>query len=99
MPAAARVGDITSHGTSLSPGLGSPNVRIGGQPAWRALADFHACPQVDPPAKAHLGGIVLQGSSKVRINALPAAREGDTIVETGSVNSISLGFFKVQIGG
>ncbi len=36
MPA-ARVGDLTSHAPPLSPGPGSPNVFIGGQPAWRAL--------------------------------------------------------------
>jgi uncharacterized Zn-binding protein involved in type VI secretion len=99
MPAAARLGDNTSHGTPLGPGPGSANVRIGGQAAWRAIADFHACPQVDPPAKAHVGGTVLQGSSKVRINGMPAAREGDPIAETGTMNSVAVGLSAVQIGG
>jgi uncharacterized Zn-binding protein involved in type VI secretion len=50
MPPAARVGDQTSHGTPLGPGPGSVNVLIGGMPAWRATADFHACPLVNLPA-------------------------------------------------
>ncbi|MHC5109029.1 MAG: PAAR domain-containing protein [Planctomycetota bacterium] len=36
MPAAARIGDPTSHGPALAPGPGSSDVLIGGQPAWRA---------------------------------------------------------------
>ena len=36
-PPAARVGDMTSHGTPLSPGPGSLNVLIGSRPAWRGL--------------------------------------------------------------
>lgn len=98
MPAAARAGDLTAHGTPLSPGLGSPNVWIGGQAAWRATVDVHACPQQDGP-KPHVGGVVARGSSKVFINRLPAARQGDLIPEAGPTNSISVGYAKVQIGG
>jgi uncharacterized Zn-binding protein involved in type VI secretion len=36
MPA-ARLLDLTAHGSSLIPGLGSSNVLIGGLPAWRGL--------------------------------------------------------------
>src|SRR5215475_9411927 len=43
---AARVTDLTSHGSPLAPGVGSTNVLIGSMPAWRALMDFHACPIV-----------------------------------------------------
>ena len=32
MPPAARVGDLTGHGTPLAPGPGSPNVFVGGKP-------------------------------------------------------------------
>ncbi len=39
MPDAARMSDITSHGTPLTPGPGSPDVLIGNLPAWRALPD------------------------------------------------------------
>ncbi len=34
---AARLGDMTAHGSPLSPGTGSPNVLIGKRPAWRGL--------------------------------------------------------------
>lgn len=37
MPDAARVGDMTSHGPPLNPGIGSLDVLIGYMPAWRAL--------------------------------------------------------------
>jgi uncharacterized Zn-binding protein involved in type VI secretion len=97
MAAAARAGDLTSHGTPLSPGLGSPSVSIGGQPAWRASVDVHSCPLSDGP-KPHVGGVVVKGSGKVSINGMPAARQGDSIVESGQMNSISTGFSKVQIG-
>src|SRR5215470_3508318 len=98
MPPAARAGDLTSHGSPLAPGIGSPTVQIGGQPAWRATADMSTCPLSDGP-KPHVGGVVLKGSTKVFINNLPAARQGDMIVEAGPSNSIAAGFLKVQIAG
>ena len=96
MPSAARVGDMTSHGTPLSPGPGSVNVLIGGMPAWRAGSDFHACPLVIPPP--HVGGVVGMGSATVFINGLPAARQGDMVVEAGPPNTIAMGEPTVQIG-
>jgi uncharacterized Zn-binding protein involved in type VI secretion len=97
MPAAARVGDQTSHGTPLT-GAGSTNVFIEGKPAWRAITDVHMCPLVDG-VKPHVGGAVLKGSTKVFINKFSAARQGDSIVEAGPPNSITLGSTKVNIGG
>lgn len=38
MPAAARLTDITVHGSPLLPGTGSPDVLIGFLPAWRAMS-------------------------------------------------------------
>ena len=35
---AARMNDMTAHGSVLAPGPGSTNVRIGGQPAWRGMS-------------------------------------------------------------
>jgi len=95
IPLAARVGDPTGHGTPLAPGPGSPNVLIGGKPAWRATADFHSCPAADP--KPHVGGVILVGSATVLINNLPAARLGDTITET-TPNVVVAGCPTVQIG-
>ncbi len=97
MPPAARIGDATAHGTPLSPGPGSINVLIGGMPSWRAAADFHACPLVTVLVP-HVGGVVAMGSATVLINNLPAARQGDMIVETGPPNSIVMGCPTVMIG-
>ena len=97
MPPAARVGDATSHGTPLSPGPGSADVLIAGMPAWRATADFHACPLVSGVVP-HVGGVVAMGSTTVLINNLPAARQGDMIVEAGPPNSIVMGCPTVMIG-
>lgn len=95
---AARAGDITAHGSPLNPLLGSPNVWIGGQRAWRAFSDVHACPLVDG-VKPHVGGMVVKGSAIVFINGFPAARQGDVIAEAGPPNTITGGFPKVLIGG
>lgn len=95
---AARIGDLTSHGTPLGPpGTGSANVFIGGKPARRATADFHTCPLVTGVVP-HVGGVVALGSTKVFINKLPAARQGDSIVEGGPPNTIALGEVTVLIG-
>ncbi len=99
MPPAARVGDGTSHGTPLGPGPGSPDVLIGGMPAWRANADFHNCPLLNPGGSPHVGGTVGTGSTTVFINSLPAVRQGDSIVEAGPPNTIVMGCATVLIGG
>jgi len=96
MPMAARLSDPTAHGTPLAPGPGSVNVLIGGMPAWRAAADFHACPLVTVLVP-HVGGVVTMGSPTVLINNLPAARQGDIIAEAGPPNSIVMGCPTVMI--
>src|SRR5574340_1055244 len=98
MPPAARIGDLTSHGTPLAPGPGCPNVLIGGMPAWRAGADFHACPLVNG-VQPHVGGMVVMGSLTVLIGGMPAARMSDSIVEAGGPNLIAVGCPTVMIGG
>jgi uncharacterized Zn-binding protein involved in type VI secretion len=94
---AARVGDVTSHGTPLAPGPGCPTVLIGGKPAWRAKADVHACPLVDG-VRPHVGGVAAVGSLTVKIGGSPAARQGDMIVESGAPNAIVGGAPTVLIG-
>ena len=95
MPPAARLLDPTAHGTPLSPGPGSPNVLIGGMPAWRVGSDTMVCPLADP--KPHGGAPVPVGSSTVFINGMPAARMGDQIPET-TPNTIAMGEPTVLIG-
>jgi uncharacterized Zn-binding protein involved in type VI secretion len=87
---------MTAHGTPLS-GAGSANVLIGGLPAWRAGADFHACPLSAGPVP-HTGGVVVTGCPTVLINGYPAARLGDTIVENGPPNTVASGAPTVIIG-
>ena len=94
---AARIGDVTAHGTPLAPGPGCPTVLIGGQPAWRAGVDTHVCPLVDG-TKPHIGGTVAVGSTTVLIGGAAAARQGDLIVEAGTPNAIAIGAATVLIG-
>ena len=95
---AARIGDMTTHGTPLSPGPGSTNVLIGGKPAWRAGIDFHACPLVNGTVP-HLGGKVAIGSTTVLINGMPAVKIGDRVIESGGgSNAIISGEATVFIG-
>jgi uncharacterized Zn-binding protein involved in type VI secretion len=94
---AARLADMTSHGTPLDPGPGCPTVLIAGQPAWRAGSDAHVCPLVDG-VKPHVGGVVAVGSVTVVIGGLPAARQGDMVVEAGAPNAVAAGAPTVMIG-
>ena len=94
---AARTGDMTSHGTPLSVGPGSADVRIGGMSAWRAGVDMHTCPLVSGTVP-HVGGVVAVGSATVFINGVPAARQGDSIVDAGPPNTIAMGLPTVLIG-
>ncbi len=100
MPPAARVGDPENHGTPLAPGPGSPDVLIGGKPAWRAFVDFAACPMTCPgtPPPPHVGGVVVDGEPTVLINGFPAATEGDKIPESCTMNGIKKGEKSVDIG-
>jgi uncharacterized Zn-binding protein involved in type VI secretion len=95
---AARVGDLTSHGSPLAPGIGSTNVLIGSMPAWRSLMDFHACPIVKVLIP-DVGGMVLMGSPTVLINSMMACRVMDMVVEIpGGPNPIAMGATNVFIG-
>jgi uncharacterized Zn-binding protein involved in type VI secretion len=62
-------------------------------------ADIHAC--VTPlPVPPHGPGVVINGSATVMIDNLPAARQGNTILEAaGPPNSIAMGCTTVIIGG
>lgn len=82
MTPAARLGDPTSHGGTLT--SGSPDVFVNSRPAVR-VGDAHACPMQQPippsPAPApHVGGSVLPGAPpKVLINGRPPCVEGQVL--------------------
>ncbi len=102
MPPAARVTDLTTHGTPLAPGPGSVDVLIGGLPAWRAMMDQHACPMVNITGPDGVG-MVMMGSPTVLINNMMACRMGDIVMEIpglclGPANPIVLGEMTVMIG-
>jgi uncharacterized Zn-binding protein involved in type VI secretion len=60
-------------------------------------ADIHQCVTPEPP---HGPGVVINGSTTVLINGLPACRMGDTIIEAfGPPNNIVSGCPTVVIGG
>ncbi|MBO1418292.1 PAAR domain-containing protein [Streptomyces sp. FH025] len=101
MPPAARTGDMTDHGGTITtppPGaLKVETVLIGGRPAAVA-GSVHACvPHVElGPAnliEPSLGGVT---GGVVLIGGLPAARMGD---KTTCGATIVLGAFNVLIGG
>ena len=97
MPPAARLGDQTAHGGTITVGL--PTVLIGGQPAAR-VGDMHVCPMVTPgvPPVPHVGGpITGPGSPTVLIGGMPAARMGDMCTCTGPPDSIVKGLPTVMI--
>ena len=77
MPSAARLGDITTHGGTIT-GPGIATVLIGGQPAAVAF-DLHTC--VLPP-NAHQPTVspFPMGSTSVLIGGRPALRTGDVCI-------------------
>lgn len=74
MPAAARVGDVSIHGGTIT-GPGVATVLVGGMPAAVA-GDLHVC--VLPPV-SHQPTVspFPSGSSKVLIGGRPAVRTTD----------------------
>lgn len=92
MPPAARLGDITVHGGTVT-GPGVATVMIASQPA-AVLGDMHAC--VIPPNTGHLPvSPFLAGSATVMIGGMPAVRVGDSC---GCGASVAVGAPTVMIG-
>ena len=92
MAAAARVGDLTTHGGVIT-GPGAPTVLIGGMPA-AVLGDLHSCP-IPPPA--HIpSSPFFSGSATVLIGGKPALRTTD-LCGCGAMTAV--GCPTVMIGG
>jgi uncharacterized Zn-binding protein involved in type VI secretion len=95
--AAARVGDVTSHGGVIV-GPGVPTVLIESRPA-AVMGDQTTCPLVDPITMVpHVGGPITTGSTTVFIGGKPAARMGDSNTEVGASATIVAGAMTVLIG-
>lgn len=77
MPAAACVGDTTSHGGTIT-GPGVATVMIGGKPA-AVLGDMHAC-SLPPSGHQPTVSPFTAGSATVMIAGRPALRVGDACV-------------------
>lgn len=77
MPAAARVGDTTTHGGTIV-GPGNATVLIGGMPAAVA-GDTHVC-SLPPNGHQPTASPFPAGSGTVLIGGVPAVRVGDTCI-------------------
>lgn len=80
---AARMGDMTSHGGTIT--TGALRTMIDGAPAAR-LGDVHVCPNCGPNA-------IVTGSTMTIIEGQPAAGLGDSTacgatIVTGSLTTI-----------
>lgn len=74
MPAAARFGDVTTHGGTIV-GPGVPTVLIGGAFA-AVVGDTHVC-VIPPPSHVPTVSAFPLGSTTVLIGGVPALRVGD----------------------
>ncbi|HEY5706360.1 MAG TPA: PAAR domain-containing protein [Terrimicrobiaceae bacterium] len=77
MPAAARVGDTTNHGGTVT-GPGVVSVLIGGKPAAVA-GDTHVC-SLPPTGHQPTVSVFPSGSTVVLVQGRPALRTSDSCV-------------------
>jgi len=77
MPAAARVTDMTIHGTPFVPGIGSTNVLVGNLPALRAMSPAAVAAFVALIAKIAVNLEVLKGAINTGNTALAAKAAKD----------------------
>ena len=92
MPAAARVGDTTTHGGTIT-GPGAATVLIGGMPAAVA-GDMHVC-VIPPPSHIPVSAFPM-GSATVLLGGKPAIRTTDACI-CGAMAAV--GSPTVMIGG
>lgn len=99
--------EVAGRAAALAAMSGAINGAAAGPPA----ADIHLCaipfaaappdmvPSPCPPGPSHGPGVVIDGSTTVMINMLPAARQGDHVLEAlGPLDPIAMGCPTVIIG-
>jgi len=77
MPAAARVGDVSNHGGTIT-GPGVSTVLIGGMPA-AVVGDLHVC-ALPPPGHVPTVSPFPAGSTTVMVAGRPAIRTSDACI-------------------
>jgi uncharacterized Zn-binding protein involved in type VI secretion len=92
MPAVACVGDVSTHGGTVT-GPGVATVTFGGKPA-AVLGDMHVC-SLPPNGHQPTVSPFIAGSGTVMIGGRPALRVGDACVCGASA---AVGLPTVQIG-
>jgi uncharacterized Zn-binding protein involved in type VI secretion len=72
---AARIADMTAHGSPLAPGPGSLNVLIGGMPAWRGMSAAAVAALLDTFAQGmkEIGKATAANAAAAGTPAAPAA--------------------------
>lgn len=93
MPAAARVGDTTNHGGTIT-GPGVTTVLIGKKPA-AVVGDMHVC-SLPPTGHQPTASAFPSGSGTVKISGRAAIRTTDSCI-CGAMAAV--GELTVQIGG
>jgi uncharacterized Zn-binding protein involved in type VI secretion len=83
MPAAARLTDITIHGTPFVPGTGSPNVLVGNLPQLRAMSPAAVAAFVALLVKIAVNLVIMKSALEAG-NAPLAAKAGKDLAEDAS---------------
>jgi uncharacterized Zn-binding protein involved in type VI secretion len=77
MPPAARVGDVSTHGGTIT-GPGAATVMIGGMPA-AVVGDMHVC-VLPPSGHQPTSSAFPSGSSTVTAGGVPVLRTSDACI-------------------
>lgn len=85
---AARLTDMTAHGSPLAPGTGSPNVLIGFLPAWRGIGAAAAAALAASVAKAATD-IAEAGAKAAAAAATPAGPAAQANFVQTAVNAVA----------
>jgi uncharacterized Zn-binding protein involved in type VI secretion len=98
---AARVGDMTAHGTPLSIGPGSPNVFIGKRPAWRgvlaAQAAILAQKIAEGAEKIAKAGAAVTAASGTPASPAAVANFNRTVIDAATEAASLMSSFMVDL--